>query len=433
MIVSKVGEEFVDGQSVFDFSATHTRRSVERSLKRLETERIELVLVHSDGNDLDILENSEVYPTLAALKREGLIGAYGLSGKTVEGGLRALREGDCAMVTYNLNERAERPVIEYAAAHAKGILVKKALASGHACLGAGQDPVRASFELVFDQPGVAAAIVGTINPLHLAHNVAMAAQALKRPEPYIGCNIRGLTPAVHSAAMFLPNEPYPACRPASGGRCIEREPPSRPGAMTRQGAPYAPYARPQGSVRLQDPAAAGGGLPGRAGLPGPRPAAELPADARTPPPHGGSRPAALRRRAGQPGVSVRLTLNWQGRDYWVLVRQRRLDRGDTVLKLISGYVPAHELNLPLLTAIQEVAEECLVETAGGWLGGRFGDTWLPTPYQGSLRYRENSHFVLTPLSGAARPVQAGSLRCWSAHAPTYTCPRPRCNWSTTCA
>lgn len=213
MIVSKVGEEFVDGQSVFDFSATHTRRSVERSLKRLETERIELVLVHSDGNDLDILENSEVYPTLAALKREGLIGAYGLSGKTVEGGLRALREGDCAMVTYNLNERAERPVIEYAAAHAKGILVKKALASGHACLGAGQDPVRTSFELVFDQPGVAAAIVGTINPLHLAHNVAMAAQALKRPEPYIGCNIRGLTPAVHSAAMFLPNEPYPACRP----------------------------------------------------------------------------------------------------------------------------------------------------------------------------------------------------------------------------
>ncbi|MDN6873547.1 metal ABC transporter ATPase [Pseudomonas citronellolis] len=110
------------------------------------------------------------------------------------------------------------------------------------------------------------------------------------------------------------------------------------------------------------------------------------------------------------GVSVRLTLNWQGRDYWVLVRQQRADRGDTVLKLISGYVPSHELNLPLLTAIQEVAEECLVETADGWLGGRFGDTWLPTPYQGTLRYREASHFSLTPLSGAARPVQAGALR-----------------------
>ncbi|WP_373387192.1 metal ABC transporter ATPase [Pseudomonas alcaligenes] len=107
------------------------------------------------------------------------------------------------------------------------------------------------------------------------------------------------------------------------------------------------------------------------------------------------------------GVSVRLTLAWQGRDYWVLVRQRRPDRGDTVLKLISGYVPAHELNLPLLTAIAEVAEECLIECAGGWLGGRYADTWLPTPYP--LRYREDCHFRLGPLSGAARPVQCGNL------------------------
>ncbi|MGL4315173.1 MAG: metal ABC transporter ATPase [Pseudomonas sp.] len=109
------------------------------------------------------------------------------------------------------------------------------------------------------------------------------------------------------------------------------------------------------------------------------------------------------------GVSVRLTLNWLGRDYLLLVRQRRPDRGDVVLKLISGYVPAHELNLPLLTAIQEVAEECLIETADGWLGGRFADTWLPTPYQPNLRYRESSHFRLSPLSGAARPVQCGNL------------------------
>jgi hypothetical protein len=109
------------------------------------------------------------------------------------------------------------------------------------------------------------------------------------------------------------------------------------------------------------------------------------------------------------GVSVRLTLSWQGRDYWVLVRQRRADRGDVVLKLISGYVPAHELNLPLLTAIQEVAEECLLETPEGWLSGRFGETWLPSPYQGALRYRETLHFQLSPLSGAARPVQCGNL------------------------
>lgn len=180
VIVSKVGEEFEAGQSRHDFSAAHTRLSVERSLQRLETDFIDLVLVHSDGNDLEILNHCEVYQTLAELKHEGKIRGFGFSGKTVEGGLLALAEGDCAMVTYNINERAEKPVIDYAAAHHKGILIKKALASGHVCLSPGVDPVQASFELLFEHPGVTGAIVGTINPLHLAHNVATAAEVIRR-------------------------------------------------------------------------------------------------------------------------------------------------------------------------------------------------------------------------------------------------------------
>ncbi|TXH89552.1 MAG: aldo/keto reductase, partial [Pseudomonas sp.] len=151
---------------------------VERSLQRLETDRIDLVLVHSDGNDVAILRDSGVYETLAELKREGKLRAFGLSGKTVEGGLLALERGDCAMVTYNLAERGEQAVLDHAVTHGKGILIKKALASGHAVL-AGEDPVRASFELVFGHPGVTAAIVGTINPQHLAANAATAAAVIR--------------------------------------------------------------------------------------------------------------------------------------------------------------------------------------------------------------------------------------------------------------
>lgn len=181
VIVSKVGEEFEAGQSHFDFSPAHTRRSVERSLQRLETDVIDLVLVHSDGNDVAVLRDSGVYEALAELKQAGKIRAFGLSGKTVEGGLLALEHGDCAMVTYNLNEQGERPVLDYAAQHAKGLLVKKGLASGHVCLAPGVDPVRASFELIFGHPGVTSAIIGTINPLHLSHNVATAAAVLGGP------------------------------------------------------------------------------------------------------------------------------------------------------------------------------------------------------------------------------------------------------------
>lgn len=179
VIVSKCGEEFEDGQSRFDFSPAHTRFSVERSLKRLETDFIDLVLVHSDGNDVAILQDSGVYETLAELKREGKIRAYGLSGKTVEGGLQALQQGDCAMVTYNLNEQGELPVLDYAEQHGKGILIKKALASGHACLKPDEDPVRASFELIFTHPAASSAIIGTINAQHLEHNVATAAAVIQ--------------------------------------------------------------------------------------------------------------------------------------------------------------------------------------------------------------------------------------------------------------
>ena len=65
------------------------------------------------------------------------------------------------------------------AKHGKGILIKKALASGHACLAEGVDPVRASFELIFAHPGVSSAIVGTITPAHLAANVATVAAVLQ--------------------------------------------------------------------------------------------------------------------------------------------------------------------------------------------------------------------------------------------------------------
>ena len=179
VLVSKVGEEFVNGQSHFDFSPGHARFSVERSLQRLLSERIELVLLHSDGNDLVLLEERGLLEEMNRLKQEGKIGAWGLSGKTVAGGLRALDISDCAMVTYNLTNQDELPVLDYAALHGKGILIKKALASGHACLNPQVDPVRASFELIFSHPAVTSAIVGTINPQHLASNVACAAAVIR--------------------------------------------------------------------------------------------------------------------------------------------------------------------------------------------------------------------------------------------------------------
>lgn len=179
VIVSKVGEEFENGVSRFDFSAGHVRRSVERSLTRLGTDNIDIVLVHSDGNDDAIIDNSETFETLARLKEEGKVRAFGMSGKTVSGGLRSLEISDVAMVTCNLEYDEELPVIEYAHRHNKGILIKKAFASGHACV-KHDDPVRASLSKILGTAGVSSVVLGTINPEHLRQNVALAREIIAR-------------------------------------------------------------------------------------------------------------------------------------------------------------------------------------------------------------------------------------------------------------
>lgn len=177
VICSKVGEEFERGQSRFDFSPEHTRYSVERSLRRLNTDMIDLVLVHSDGNDKRIIEELGTLQALRELQQRGLIRAFGMSTKTVEGGLAAARCADVVMLTYNLAQQEEKPVLDACAELGKAALIKKALASGHLAQDY-PDPVQASMDLVFGHPGTSAAIVGTITPAHLAANTAAVRRTL---------------------------------------------------------------------------------------------------------------------------------------------------------------------------------------------------------------------------------------------------------------
>ena len=163
VICSKVGEEFEQGVSHFDFSPEHTRASVQRSLERLDTEMIDMVLIHSDGNDQRIIEELGTLQALAELKSEGLIRAFGMSTKTVAGGRAAAQQADIVMLTYNLAQREEEAVLNTCAELGKGAIIKKALASGHLMQDC-EDPIQASMDLVLGHPGTGAAIIGTITP-----------------------------------------------------------------------------------------------------------------------------------------------------------------------------------------------------------------------------------------------------------------------------
>lgn len=178
VVCTKVGEEFIDGQSTFDFTPEHTIKSVERSLKNLKTDVLDIVLVHSDGNDIDIINRHGTLDALNDLKKKGWIRATGMSTKTVEGGLLAAEKSDLVMVTYNASTLTEEPVIDYALQHNKGVFVKKALNSGKSPTTTGTHIAQQNLSVVFKHPGVTSVIVGTINPEHLAENVRFVEEAL---------------------------------------------------------------------------------------------------------------------------------------------------------------------------------------------------------------------------------------------------------------
>ncbi|MCE3237668.1 MAG: yhdN [Gammaproteobacteria bacterium] len=177
VLCSKVGEEFIDGESSFCFSAEHTRKSIERSLQRLKTDYLDIVLVHSNGDDKNIIEESSIFSVLAEMKKTGLLRAFGMSTKTIEGGLLAIDHADIVMVTYNPIQKEEQPVIAYAHQKNKGVLIKKAFASGHLQKIAGDDPVQVAMDFIFREPGVTSVITGTLNQMHLKHTVECAKKA----------------------------------------------------------------------------------------------------------------------------------------------------------------------------------------------------------------------------------------------------------------
>jgi len=143
VIVGKIGEEFEDGVSSHDFSVDHFERSIARSLQRLGTDYLDVLMIHSDGNDVDILGQDSLIEVMHDFKRRGLVRAIGASTKTAAGGIKALELMDVVMASYN----------------------KKVLSSGH------NTNTEDAFRFALSHKAVSSAVVGTINPAHLKANI----------------------------------------------------------------------------------------------------------------------------------------------------------------------------------------------------------------------------------------------------------------------
>ena len=166
IVCSKVGERFEAGRSQFDFTGAAVRRSLDESLRRLRTDHVDVLLVHSDGRDEWIQQETDLIETLKSLKAQGKARAIGLSGKTPQGAALALSWADVLMCSWNPSQRDHESVMHSAREAGIGVLIKKVLASGHHARDGG-DPSQAITESLTHAD---ATIIGSLSPERMAGN-----------------------------------------------------------------------------------------------------------------------------------------------------------------------------------------------------------------------------------------------------------------------
>lgn len=176
ILSTKVGEVFENGRSTYDFSAAAVRRSVEASLRRLRTDRLDLVYVHAPRDDVRAIEGTDVVEALRALQAAGCVSALGFSGHTQAGFRKALAWADALMVEYSVSAPGLAGVMSEAANDGRMVVVKKGLQSGHL-------EARSAIRFVLENRDVTSLLIGSLNLEHIREAVAAAAEVRKAEVP----------------------------------------------------------------------------------------------------------------------------------------------------------------------------------------------------------------------------------------------------------
>lgn len=167
VLSTKAGETFEYGRSKYDFSPSSILTSATSSLRRLNTNALDILLIHSDGNDCQNI--SSALPALLRLKGDGKVRAVGISAKTSEGIHFAIQQKlDVVMAPYGMTNQLLGPALAEAHRAGLGVIAIKGLQSGFLMA-----RIEEAIQFVFDQPFVDSLVIGTINPAHLDFDIRL--------------------------------------------------------------------------------------------------------------------------------------------------------------------------------------------------------------------------------------------------------------------
>lgn len=163
ILSSKCGETFDGNNSTYDFSSKSIQNSVESSLRNLQTDYLDVLLLHSDGKDTQIFHETDVLSTMIRLKEQGKTRSIGISLKSISGVSRAAEVMDVIMAPMNSEDDSLGEELSNAHNRGCGIIAIKGLRSGHLNGASVEESVRFVLKNIF----IDVLVVGTLNKDHL--------------------------------------------------------------------------------------------------------------------------------------------------------------------------------------------------------------------------------------------------------------------------
>ena len=187
-----------------DYSPANVRADVEQSLRRLRTDRLDLVQVHMSPS-VEQLRDNQTVETLQELQKEGKVRFIGMSGILPNlPGQIAMDVFDAFQIPYSAVQRDHEELITAAAATGAGTLIRGGAARGapsedknwrtgplsqpaglgqrnwaasgigDLLAGSGMTPMEFVLRFTLSHPYLSTTIVGTASPDHLQGNIAIA-------------------------------------------------------------------------------------------------------------------------------------------------------------------------------------------------------------------------------------------------------------------